>query len=234
MATTTNYSWTTPDDTDLVKDGASAIRTLGSAIDTTVFTNAGAAIQKSIVDAAGDLIYATADDTPARLAIGTAGQVLQVNSGATAPEWATTSTTFVGAEVAEDTNPQSISNNTHTSVTFTAEFIDTDGFHSNITNTSRITIPSGKDGIYRVFGQVTYNADGTGNRRASIAKNGTRFRQTINVASATASSFATAEGIFSLVAGDYVEVQAFQNSGGALDLDYSLGYCKLQVEFLGA
>jgi hypothetical protein len=30
MATTTNYSWTTPDDTDLVKDGAAAIRTLGS------------------------------------------------------------------------------------------------------------------------------------------------------------------------------------------------------------
>jgi hypothetical protein len=25
MATTTNYSWTTPDDTDLVKDGAAAI-----------------------------------------------------------------------------------------------------------------------------------------------------------------------------------------------------------------
>jgi hypothetical protein len=88
MATTTNYSWTTPDDTDLVKDGAAAIRTLGSAIDTTVFTNAGAAIQKSIVDAAGDLIYATADDTPAILPIGTAGQILQVNAGATAPEWA--------------------------------------------------------------------------------------------------------------------------------------------------
>lgn len=87
MATTTNYSWTTPDDTDLVKDGAAAIRTLGSSIDTTVFNNAGAAIQKSIVDAAGDLIYATANDTPARLAIGTAGQVLTVNSGATAPEW---------------------------------------------------------------------------------------------------------------------------------------------------
>jgi hypothetical protein len=34
MATTTNYSWTTPDDTDLVKDGAAAIRTLGSSIDT--------------------------------------------------------------------------------------------------------------------------------------------------------------------------------------------------------
>lgn len=33
MATTTNFGWTTPDDTALVKDGASAIRTLGSSID---------------------------------------------------------------------------------------------------------------------------------------------------------------------------------------------------------
>jgi hypothetical protein len=36
MATTTNYGWTTPDDTSLVKDGASAIRTLGSSIDTSL------------------------------------------------------------------------------------------------------------------------------------------------------------------------------------------------------
>ena len=35
MATTTNYGWPTPNDTDLVKNGANAIRTLGSAIDTT-------------------------------------------------------------------------------------------------------------------------------------------------------------------------------------------------------
>jgi hypothetical protein len=89
MATTTNYSWTTPDDTALVKDGAAAIRSLGTAIDSTVFTNAGAAINKSLVDAAGDLIYGTADNTVARLAIGTADQVLKVNSGATAPEWGT-------------------------------------------------------------------------------------------------------------------------------------------------
>jgi hypothetical protein len=89
MATTTNYSWSTPDDTALVKDGAAAIRSLGTAIDSTVFTNAGAAINKSIVDAAGDLIYGTADNTVARLALGTASQILSVNSGATAPEWVT-------------------------------------------------------------------------------------------------------------------------------------------------
>jgi len=36
MATTTHFSWSTPDDTALVKNGASAIRTLGSAADDTV------------------------------------------------------------------------------------------------------------------------------------------------------------------------------------------------------
>lgn len=36
MATTTNFGWTTPNDTDLVKDGASAIRSLGSAIDSSM------------------------------------------------------------------------------------------------------------------------------------------------------------------------------------------------------
>jgi hypothetical protein len=34
MATTTNNGWETPDDTDLVKDGALAMRTLGNSIDT--------------------------------------------------------------------------------------------------------------------------------------------------------------------------------------------------------
>jgi len=43
MASTTNYSWNTPDDTALVKDGASAIRTLGSSVDTTLFTALGGA-----------------------------------------------------------------------------------------------------------------------------------------------------------------------------------------------
>lgn len=53
MATTTNFGWETPDDTDLVKDGASAMRTLGSSIDS------------SFVDLKG----------------GTTGQMLTKNSG---------------------------------------------------------------------------------------------------------------------------------------------------------
>jgi hypothetical protein len=38
MATTTNYGWDTPDDTDLVKDGALAMRDLGQDVDTSLFS----------------------------------------------------------------------------------------------------------------------------------------------------------------------------------------------------
>jgi hypothetical protein len=90
MATTTNYSWSTPDDTALVKDGAAAIRSLGTAIDSTVFTNAGAAIAKATVDAKGDLIAGTADNTIARLAVGANGTTLVADSStATGLKWET-------------------------------------------------------------------------------------------------------------------------------------------------
>jgi hypothetical protein len=85
MATTTNYGWTTPDDTALVKDGAAAIRTLGTSVDTTT-----AALNPSTT--LGDIEYRSSTaNTNTRLPLGTAGQVLTVNSGATAPEWATSS-----------------------------------------------------------------------------------------------------------------------------------------------
>ena len=80
MATTTNYSFPTPDDTDLVKDGASAIRSFGTAVDTQIK-------DLSPGTTAGDIDYYTTSTDKARVAIGTAGQILAVNSGATAPEW---------------------------------------------------------------------------------------------------------------------------------------------------
>ncbi len=52
---------------------------------------ADGAIAKSTLTTAGDVLYRNAT-VPVRLGIGTAGQVLRVNSGATAPEWATPAT----------------------------------------------------------------------------------------------------------------------------------------------
>ena len=80
MATTTNYGWTTPNDTDLVKDGAAAIRTLGSSIDTTVFANASAAIAKSTFTTKGDLLVGTGSGTFVRQGIGANGTVLVADS----------------------------------------------------------------------------------------------------------------------------------------------------------
>lgn len=80
MATTTNYGWDTPDDTDLVKDGAAAIRTLGSSIDTTTKNlNPSTTL--------GDIEYRSATaNTNTRLAIGSTGNVLTVTGGV--PVWA--------------------------------------------------------------------------------------------------------------------------------------------------
>ena len=120
MATTTNFGWVTPDNTDLVKDGAAAIRTLGSSIDSTmgelkggttgqvlskttgtdmdftwVTTDDTNAIQNAIVDAKGDLIGATAADTPARLAVGANDTMLIADStAATGLAWKTATTQF--------------------------------------------------------------------------------------------------------------------------------------------
>ena len=118
MATVTpNFNWPVPTSTDLVKDGATAIEALGDSIDASLVdlkggttgqvlsktTNADMdftwvtsddanAIQNTIVDAKGDLIAATAADTPARLAVGTNGQVLTADStAATGLAWATAS-----------------------------------------------------------------------------------------------------------------------------------------------
>jgi hypothetical protein len=86
MATTTNYGWTTPDDTALVKDGAAAIRTLGSSVDTTTKNlNPSTTL--------GDIEYrSSTSNVNTRLALGTANQQLRVNSGANAPEWFTPAT----------------------------------------------------------------------------------------------------------------------------------------------
>jgi hypothetical protein len=86
MATSPIYSWPEPDNTDLVKNGALAIRTLGNAIDTTM----GTMTPKSTFTAKGSIAAATAASTPANVTVGANGTVLTADStAATGVAWAT-------------------------------------------------------------------------------------------------------------------------------------------------
>jgi hypothetical protein len=106
MATVTpNFNWPVPTSTDLVKDGATAIEALGDSIDASLVDLKGGttgqvlskasgtdmdfswvtsddanAIQNSIVNAKGDLIGASANDTPAILSVGNNGETLVADS----------------------------------------------------------------------------------------------------------------------------------------------------------
>lgn len=109
MPTTTNYGWTTPADTDLVKDGAAAIRTLGSSADTTV---------KNLnpETTLGDIAYrSSTSNVNTRLAIGSTGQVLTVAGGV--PSWATPAS---GGMTLLDT--MTLSGSSVTSTTFSSAY----------------------------------------------------------------------------------------------------------------
>ena len=222
MATTTNYSWSTPDDTDLVKDGAAAIRTLGSSIDTTT-----AALNPSTT--LGDIEYRSSTaNTNTRLGIGTTGQVLTVAGGV--PSWASPGSAFVGCALTK-TAVQSTSNNTLTTMTWDSENFDTDGFHDNATNNSRITIPAGKAGKYLFIAIINWNSNASGYREVRFTKNGTAQTYANISATPTGEAATVTTSIFNLAEGDYVEAKVEQSSGGSLDVK---SYSIFQCQYLGA
>jgi len=180
----------------------------------------------------GDIIYSSSGSTPARLGIGTTGQVLSVASGL--PAWAAGGA-FVGVCAIANGTSQSFTQNVFKMVEFSTESIDTDSFHSTVTNNSRLTIPSGKSGYYRMG--INIACDGSMGTYFSVYpyKNGTAMgtteglRQGIFVNTGTSQQL-SGSGIFYFAAADYVEVGAIS--------DFATGskvtYAQFTLEFLSA
>jgi hypothetical protein len=228
MATTTNYGWTTPDDTALVKDGAAAIRTLGSSVDTTT-----KALNPSTT--LGDIEYRSSTaNTNTRLGIGTTGQVLAVSSGV--PAWTTISTspTFVGVSCT-GTGLQTLSTATFTAITWDTEEFDTDGFHSTSSNTSRITIPSGKAGKYLFTSHINLDSNsGTGRRINRFYKNGVSVDISFVEIPPASGAYVGALNsiILNLAVADYVEIYYYQTTGANQVVDRAGS--SFQAQWLGA
>jgi len=181
----------------------------------------------------GDTIYSSSGSTPARLGIGSTGQVLTVAGGI--PSWATPSSgtpTFVGVK-AQKNAVQSIANNTDTVVTFAGtDTFDTNGYHDPATNNTRFTIPSGKGGYYLVTGNWGFASNATGNRECYFNLNGSfGFNGGGIPAQPTSATVGTYSAIVNLSVGDYIEMYVNQTSGGALNANTS---CLVSMQFLGA
>jgi hypothetical protein len=179
---------------------------------------------QSLMTATGDLLYASSANTPARLGIGSSGQALTVSGGV--PAWTTLTSGFVGCSAYSDRGTSLTNGATTYALNMNAENFDTDNFHDNTTNNTRITIPSGKGGKYQVNIKVSYdNASGApGYINLFLRINGSG---TWNIASGSQISMNTNGGatgnnnntilavsnIVNFSAGDYFEVMSRTDNG---------------------
>lgn len=168
------------------------------------FTEISAPANPSANDA---LLYAVDDNATTRLQYrDSAGTVTWLGS--------------VGARVSNSAAISIITSGTRQALTFDTERYDTSGFHSTVTNTGRLTVPTGMAGKYLITGGVDWAASATGVRKCEIRLNGTTLLASHNSGTIPASGIEQAIcTIYNLAAADYVELTVLQTSGGALDVN---------------
>lgn len=109
-----------------------------------------------IFTAAGDIAYATADNTAAALAIGDPSRVLSVNSSGDAPEWEY----GVAGCCLEVTTDMDITGTGEQKVVFDTEVYDTGSLWSS-SDSDAVIIPW--DGVYQCSGRVQFEAGNAAN-----------------------------------------------------------------------
>lgn len=126
---------------------------------------------------------------------------------------------FVGVK-AYQTSGQSVNSATQTLLTWDAEEFDSNGFHDNVTNNSRFTVPSGQDGYYMFGANLVWTVGLADQTRCfiNLLKNGTLIRggrAEVPESGTSAEPSPACSVLVQLAATDYVEVQVHQSSGSA-------------------
>jgi len=111
----------------------------------------------------------------------------------------------------------SIPDGVQTIITFDTEVSDINDMHDSNENTGRLLAL--RSGVYIITGELGYYGDAIGERQLFIVKNGAVV---IGISSVTdlntvAPYISLSTTVF-LDAGDYVELQTYQNSGGTLNI----------------
>ena len=116
------------------------------------------------------------------------------------------STSAFNASGYRSTN-QTLTHNTLTAISFDTEHYDNGGLADFGTNATRLTCPTGGDGIYTVKGQIALGTGFTGTALLQIAKNGTVVASNTYVGAdlASGTEYHDLTADVNLAAGDYVE-----------------------------
>lgn len=117
----------------------------------------------------------------------------------------------------------SIPHNADTLLTFNSEDFDTDTMHSAVTNPGRITFTTAGTYLIGVHLVFATNATGIRNFTLSHSTGGPLVSETKTAQGSFATTLSTTT-LFAAAAGTFVSLTAYQNSGGALDINSSSAF----------
>lgn len=122
----------------------------------------------------------------------------------------------------------SLANNAVTALGLDTEQYDQTGFHDNVTNNDRMTVPTGFGGLYAISAYVEFleassaGTPNTGQRGVEITVNGTAVTGSRTDSTAAGDTRLVSSAQVVLAAADIVRVTGFQNSGGAMNVNARL------------
>ena len=123
-----------------------------------------------------------------------------------------------GCRVFHNANQSIPSGGSGTPLAFNSERFDIGNLHDTVTNNTRLTCQFA--GRYLIYFNIYFAVNATGQRQALVRLNGTN----VHIANTSALGAASFDVLligavgYNRAAGDYVELLAYQNSGGALSV----------------